>query len=367
MNKILTKFLSKSFSKLAPNSTVTNTMIAHVIETAAMTQDFIENTSKELGNKPNADIIFKRLKASNIKILKIAFLFILSFIIKQVKNKFNFREWTIAIDAHSEPFYGERTSLWIHGYKPVRGCKGSYKFITVSVVIGDAKFTLLALPVKRGDYTEILVEELIREAGKNFRIKLALLDRGFYSGNIVSTLKELKINYIIFAPQNKKNKKFLEETKEFSHRFVNHELPTYKIKNPGKVEVKLLIIRDFIDFKNWTIYDWIFATNLSNLKSLSYVKLYKKRWGIETTYRLFGKFRIITTSTNNVVRYFLFLIVILLYNLWKFYNFISKKRISFKTFAFILFLAEINIDHINACRKEMEGVMKKIKFTALDL
>ena len=274
-------------------------------------------------------------------------------------KKFNLRKWTAAIDTHYEPFYGESTNEWIHRYKPAKGCKGSYKFITISIVIGDMKFTLLALPVMRGEYQEELIEELINEARKYLKIDLVLFDRGFYSGNIADRLKALKINYIIFAPQNKKNKKFLEETPEFTSRFLHHELPTYKIKNPGKVKIKLLIVKDFVDWKSLFIYDWIFCTNLSNLKALSYVKLYKKRWGIETTYRMFGKLRILTTSINPIARYFLFLVVILIYNLWKFFNILTKSKITFLTFIYILFLGSLDMDHVIACRKEIEKLTNK--------
>jgi hypothetical protein len=330
-------------------------MVANVIQTAAMTQDFLENTAKKQGNKPNADIIFERIKGSDTELMKTAFLLILGFMIKQVKHKFNRREWTIAIDTHYEPFYGESTGLWIHRYKPKKGCKGSYKFITVSVVIGNARFTLLALPVRRGAYTEELVEELIEEAQKNFRIKLVLFDRGFYAGNVMERIeKNSRLKFIIFAPLNSKNKEFLEETPNFSHRFVRHKLPLRKYKTTGKIKVKLLIIRDFVDMTNWVIYDWIFATNLANTTALMYVKLYKQRWGIETTYRMFGKIRITTVSTDNVVRYFLFIVVVLLYNLWKFYNLMAKTEISFKTFVYYVFLSCVNIEHVGFCKRELE-------------
>ncbi|MDI6738474.1 MAG: hypothetical protein QME12_08265, partial [Nanoarchaeota archaeon] len=106
MNKLLIAFLNKSFSKLASNCTISNGAIADVIKTAAMTQDFLEGTTKKQGNKPNADIIFKRIEKSDIDKLKISFIFILEFMIKQVKQKFNRRRWILAIDTHYEPFYG---------------------------------------------------------------------------------------------------------------------------------------------------------------------------------------------------------------------------------------------------------------------
>lgn len=118
MNDLLTKFLDKSFSKLSRNCSVTNSMVSHVIQTAAESRDFLENSAKKLGNKPNADIIFKRINKCDIEKLKLAFLFILEFMILNVKQKFNHREWTLAIDTHYEPFYGDHTDLWVHGYRP---------------------------------------------------------------------------------------------------------------------------------------------------------------------------------------------------------------------------------------------------------
>lgn len=362
MNKILVQFLSKSFSKLAPNATVTTSMIAHVIQTAAMTHDFIENTTRKEGNKPNADIIFKRIKQSNEDVLKQSFVFLLGFMITQVKHKFNRRAWTIAIDTHYEPFYGEHKDRWIHGYKSVKGCSGSYCFITISVVIGNARFTLLALPVRRGDYKEELVEELIREAKKNFRIKLVLLDRGFYAGNIVDRLDKARVKYRGFAPQTKKNKAFLEATPEFSHRYVRHELPLRTFKTTGTIPVKLLIIKDFLDMTNWKLYDWIFVTNLTHTEALTYIRLYKQRWGIETSYRMFGTVRILTTSIHPLVRYFFFLVAVLLYNLWKFYNLLSKTKVSFKTFVYYLFLSCLDIDHADVCRERMKHLFSKLSF-----
>ena len=65
-------------------------------------------------------------------------------------------------------------------------------------------------------------------------------------------------------------------------------------------------------------YDWIFATNLKLKKAAAYVKLYKKRWTIETIYRVTDKIRIYTTSTNSVIRYFLFMFTCFVYNIWRF-------------------------------------------------
>lgn len=42
--------------------------------------------------------------------------------------------------------------------------------------------------------------------------------------------------------------------------------------------------------------------------------------GIETIYRVTDDLRIYTTSTNSIIRYFLFMFTCLVYNIWKFFQ-----------------------------------------------
>ena len=364
MLKILTQFLSKSFSKLAPNCTITNSMVANVIQTAAMTQDFLESTGKKLGNKPNADTIFGRIRECNVQTLKLAFLFILGFMIKNVKQRFNLREWILAIDTHYEPFYGNYKDFWVHGYKP-KGCKdcsGSYCYITIALVIGDMKFTFMALPVMLGEDKAALVEELVSVAKKYIKIRLVLLVRGFDGGNVTRRLKQKGIKHIIFCRRNDKVKRFLEETHNFSHKYFYDKIGWAEDKSTQREPTKYLVIKDYIDLRTFRIYDWVFITNLSNVKAISYVHLYMKRWCIENTYKQFNAFKIKTISTNFIVRYFFFLFRVLLYNLWKFYNAVMNVKSTFKEFVFKLVLASANIDYIMMCKKEMKEVLSMCTF-----
>ena len=66
----------------------------------------------------------------------------------------------------------------------------------------------------------------------------------------------------------------------------------------------------------------LFATNLppETIKNLDLFEEYRKRWGIETSYRMFNLFRPRTTSVNYVIRLFFFLLSTYLYNLWVLIN-----------------------------------------------
>ena len=361
--------MDKSFSKLASNSTVKNAEIAKVIHTAAETQDFLEETSKKQGNKPNADIIFKRIKKCDVEKLEQAFIFVLDFMFKNIKQKFNLRKYTIAIDTHYEGFYGKYTDLWVHGYIPkgLKDATGSYCYITVAVVIGKVKFTFMALPVYSGQDTAELIDRILAVAKKYVKVELALLDRGFGSGKVIRTLKENRIKYIIFVSRNEKVKRFFDETEPFKHKYFYDKIMWYEDKSKQEEQTKYLIFKDYVDMRTFKIYDWAFLTNLSNLDAISYVYIYKRRWAIEDTYKQFKRFRIHTTSVSYIVRYFFFLFRILLYNLWKFYNLITGKSTTLKEFTFMLFLASLNMNHIKACKKEMKDFMKRLNISSAQI
>jgi hypothetical protein len=65
---------------------------------------------------------------------------------------------------------------------------------------------------------------------------------------------------------------------------------------------------------------FIFATNTS-LKPKRVRKLFKKRWGIETSYRTIRQFQAKTTSKLYTLRKLYFYLAVLLYNIWVLLNF----------------------------------------------
>jgi len=67
-------------------------------------------------------------------------------------------------------------------------------------------------------------------------------------------------------------------------------------------------------------FDWFFASNIEYEKIFSYVRYYKKRWGIETTFRVQDEVRIKTKSLRPLIRFALFLFECMLYNLWQFFK-----------------------------------------------
>lgn len=58
------------------------------------------------------------------------------------------------------------------------------------------------------------------------------------------------------------------------------------------------------------------------------LRLYKKRWGIETSYRMINEFLPKTTSRSWIVRIFYFILACLIYNTWVVLNARAREKIT---------------------------------------
>ena len=155
----------------------------------------------------------------------------------------------------------------------------------------------------------------------NLRIKTILLDRGFYSGDVIDTFNFHKINYLIFVPKKELFKSMLASTDKSVS--IWHEIPYSKNKSRYRAETQIALV------KNVREYDWIFATNISFIKKEKYVWLYMKRWNIETMFRVHDEAKVKTKSKNPVIRLFYFMMSMFLLFLW---NLTLKFEVPFKKF-----------------------------------
>ncbi|MFU8652378.1 transposase [Methanotorris formicicus] len=64
-----------------------------------------------------------------------------------------------------------------------------------------------------------------------------------------------------------------------------------------------------------TVY-YTFLTNLDFEHAKDYLKIYKKRWNIETRFRMFKDLKIKTKSRTLKVRLFLFILRAIIHNFW---------------------------------------------------
>ena len=163
------------------------------------------------------------------------------------------------------------------------------------------------VPVFIGYNKEQTVMELLKFAERFIKIKAVLFDKGFYSAKIVKELESKKIGYVILVP---KNKKYLEQ----KGNTFEHIMKTRDKYNKYVLKLKIKVARNVYE------HDWMILTNLDYRNTTQLVNLYRKRWNIENIFRITDKIRIRTNSTEIVAKTLLFVIALLLYNLWQWFR-----------------------------------------------
>lgn len=344
IDKWLKSFLKQIFFVVGSNSPYGLAEFLRILVTAALTKDFVNNTTLKLQPAPNGETVFNRLLECTHEKIELAFNAIMESLGKRIKQNLRNRKAILAFDTTYEPFYGDINSspFWIHEYKPVNGCNGCFIFITVSIVVGENKFILGVLPVPFGWNKANYIEKLIKLARRYIVIEACLLDRGFCDYELIARLKTLRVNYQILWKKDKKRETWL--TNELSKLrpkemkiYIKEDGYFYKNKTKHYVRTRFVIIKQYSYKDDKQPYDWVFATNRKLKSQMWYIRGYKCRWGTETIYRVTDEVRIKTTTLDKVKRYFLFAFSCLLYNLWKFANLFLKAKVTFATFMFVFF------------------------------
>ena len=119
-------------------------------------------------------------------------------------------------------------------------------------------------------------------------------------------LTKLKYPFLIFIRKLPEYKKFLEELEQ-GKTIVVHDYTVNKDKSNYEGENYLAFLKEIYDPRSKKKYDWIFATNVEKIALGNLIGTYKKRWRIETQFRVQDEARIRCRSKDMKVRYFLFL------------------------------------------------------------
>lgn len=307
--KILSNFLNKSFTTFGSNSIHKPSDLKELLTRAVQSKTFIE-TASHMHSYISADTIFRRVEQfSYIESMRQAFDAQL-----RAMHKSRRKRVRLAIDTKHIAYYGKKKNFWIHNYKPDKGCTGCFEFAEASIAQGNNRYILYGKPIHIGWNKAKTVEEILNVASRYVITDLALFDRGFYAAEVIELLNSKRQKYIILVRRTELVKKLLADMQNGESKIVKHELTLNKDKSKYKVKTKLVLLKGVIG-REGRKFDLCFATNL-NCKPETIRLLYTRRWGIETSNRLFEDVKIKTKSTNITVRTFIFLFCCLIHNLW---------------------------------------------------
>jgi hypothetical protein len=273
------------------------------------------------------------------------------------------RRRTMACDLHEIPYHGTAAKNHLRGNKSRDGTTQFFVYATACIVEHGHRYTLAHTWVQRSDTMVTVLERLLDGIEKSgVPIRRLLLDRGFFRSNVLAYLRGRNVPFlmpVMFRGRNPAPGKAATGWRTFlrkkagwhPHTLMADDQPihinvcvgykSYRHHRTGRRQNKKLV----------------FAAAGTRQTPRRTCEAYRRRFGIETSYRQLGQARIRTSTQDPLMRLFFVGLALVLRNLWAWLQgllFGDRPRPSEKTaakrrtFRELLFRLIEGIDQANA-------------------
>ena len=234
------------------------------------------------------------------------------------------RAWHVAIDWHLDPYYGRpcQSRNEIYYGQPKQGTTKFHAYASACIVEYGRRYTLALTWVRRHESTITVLRRLlarIHEIG--LKIKYLLLDRAFFSVAVMAFLQQENLPFLMpvrFSgrrPQKGRKARGLRAFKRQPAGWYSHTMKSGKGQVTFSVCVGYRRYRDRKDRKQKR-QKLVFAAWRVHGAPTDIRERYRKRFGIETSYRQRRQGRIYTCTRDPHVRLFFVALAFILRNVW---------------------------------------------------
>lgn len=230
----------------------------------------------------------------------------------------------VALDLHDEPYYGkdddpEDPECWICRGEARAGTTRFYRCATAYVMHRDVRFTLAVEFVHPGDDLIQVVKRLLRRVkALKIKVKRAYLDKGFCSIPVLRGLSLAEPDVSVIVAALIKGKTGGTRALCQGRRSYRTE-HTFRSEDYGELTVPVMVVRTRSRRRNGTyIWAWLVYVllNVPDLTARQVRQAYRRRFGIESSYRLLEQVRGHTTARNAALRFLWMGIALLIGNIW---------------------------------------------------
>jgi hypothetical protein len=227
----------------------------------------------------------------------------------------------VAIDLHDKPFYGHTPELLAHTCRgPARkGTTRFFRLATAYVIFKNIRVTLAVLFVRPEDGLPELVAALLRRLRiLGLKIRRLYFDKAFCTTPVLRYIEKSGWPAILACPIRGK-KGGTRGLCQGQASYQTHH--TFKSQKYGAYTAPVTVARTYTSRKRskrkgrratWLVFVVLNCTLAPNTVR----KCYRRRFGIETSYRCMGQVRAWTTSRNAALRFLLMSLGFILVNLW---------------------------------------------------
>jgi hypothetical protein len=227
----------------------------------------------------------------------------------------------VAIDYHDRPYYGKgepEEELWVRG-KAMDGTTRFYRVATAYVVLEGLRVTLALHFVLPGADTVAVLDGLLKRVhAQGLTVSCLLLDKGFASIAVMEFLTQQGQPALLAAP--------IRGTKGGTRALCQGRrsyATTYTFRGDHHTEftASVLVCRVFTTARRTGRMnrraEWLLFVQIHLTFPPRYARqFYRRRFGIETSYRGTGQVRGWTTAKNPAYRFVLIALAFVLLNVW---------------------------------------------------
>ena len=254
----------------------------------------------------------------------------------------------VAIDEHDMPSYARAMNMAYAVFSRYKkGTKKFHRLATLHCVVDGHRLTLGVEVVRREDDTAGTVRRLLwRARRRGIRMSSITIDRGFHSVDVIETIKATGIPLVMPAVKLDPVKEIIAKYKAGEREAVSAHTIT---NGTGRsTTYTLVILKKVVLKKEYAgmtpehgrlakLHDddarvrqyHLFATTISEGwiggDPHRVAEFYRRRWGIENSYKNYEQMRPRTTSTDYSVRILLWFIPFILYNVWILARFMADR------------------------------------------
>jgi len=325
-------WLSLSLKLEYEGTKCTASTLLQILLIAAARTVSIYAACRDLADAPTDQTVRNALKASLPEILELERRLNRSLCTHLPKALFR-KSRRIAIDLMLIPYHGQphQDKKEIYRSSPKSGTTHFHAYATAAVVHKGHRYTLALLRVEHGTKMKDVVQRLLKIVrSRGVKIRFLLLDKGFFSVEVITYLKRAQLGFIIPAmargrkPKGRKRGTGLRAIRKKKNGYYRHTLTGKVSGKQHTARVTICVASKSHKHKK---------TSKRRTKKLMYVvwkvrltpreirEVYRKRFGIETSYRQMHEARIKTCTRDPKLRLLFVGIALVLRNIWVWLHF----------------------------------------------
>jgi len=279
---------------------------------------------RDLANAPSDQAMITALEEGLPKTLPVLERRLNEALTSPLPRRMRHRAWQVAIDWHLDPYYGQphKSRNEIYYSQPKQGTTKFHAYASACIVEYGRRYTLALTWVRRHESTITVLRRLLARIGEiGLKIKYLLLDRAFFSVAVMGFLQQQKLPFLMpvrFSgrrPKKGSKASGLRALKQRLAGWYSHTMHSGKQQVTFAVCVGYRRYRDRKDGKQKR-QKLLFAAWRVHGSPTQIRERYRKRFGIETSYRQRRQGRIYTCVRDPHLRLFFVGVAFILRNVW---------------------------------------------------